>query len=171
MDPDAAGSDSLARVSDLLAGLGGALGTGDLLGWASPGDIDAVPDETFKVVRDAGLLADGDPRHPVIIPADAAALMDRMWEIDEAAAIELLTSLADSTRASRPRRGLLRRRYEDEPEDIFRETARLIGPATRWWTNTDLTRWNPITQHTFDAIVVAAGNGIIVTLIAFEGGE
>jgi hypothetical protein len=38
------------------------------------------------------------------------------------------------------------------------------------WTNTDLTTWNPITQHVFDALVVGAGNGIVVTLIAFEGG-
>jgi hypothetical protein len=27
-----------------------------------------------------------------------------------------------------------------------------------------------VTQHTFDAMVVGAGNGIVVTLIAFEGG-
>lgn len=170
MDPDAPGSDNLDRLSELLAGLGGALGTGDLLGWASPGDIDAVPDEVFRVVRDAGLLGDGDPRHPVTMPADAAALMSRLWEVDEPAAIALLTTLADSTRSTRPRRHQWRR-YEDEPQDIFAEMADLTGPDTRWWTNTDLSRWNPITQHTFDAIVVGAGNGVIVTLIAFEGGE
>lgn len=164
---------------------------GDLLGWASPGDLAAVPGEVFGVVKDAGLLADGNPplpgtvradaaarmsllgeagpRQRATVPADAAALMSLLWEVDEPAVIELLTSLAGSTGPNRPRRRM-RQRHPDEPQDIFAEMARLTGPDTRWWTNTDLTRWNPITQHTFDAIVVGAGNGIILTLIAFEGG-
>jgi len=173
MDPDPPGGGKLDRLGDLLAGLGAALGTGDILGWASPGAINAVPDEVFRVVTNAGLMADGDPRRrrPVIIPADGAALMERMWEVDEPAAIGLLTTLAASTQPSRPRRHHPGRRYEDEPQDIFAEIASLTGPDTRWWTNTDLTRWNPITQHDFDAVIVAAGGGIIVTLIAFEGGE
>jgi hypothetical protein len=29
----------------------------------------------------------------------------------------------------------------------------------------------PIAQHTFDVLVAGAGNGIIVTLIGFEGGS
>jgi hypothetical protein len=62
------------------------------------------------------------------------------------------------------------RLYQNEPRDILSEIARLTGPGTRWWTNTDLTTWNPVTQHTFDAMVVGAGNGLVVTLIVFEGG-
>jgi len=162
-------NSTLDRLRDLLAGLGGALVNGDLLGWAGAGDLAAVPDEVFGVVRDAGLLGDGDPRHPVSMPADAQALIDRLWEIDELSATELLTSLAGSA-SQNARRGRLRRRYADDPADIFAELASLIGPGSRWWTNTDLTRWNPITQHTFDAVIVGAGNGIIVTVIAFEGG-
>jgi len=131
MDPDAAGSGTLDRLGDLLAGLGAALGTGDLLGWAGPGDIDAVPDEVFRVVTNAGLMADGDPRRrrPVIIPADGAALMERMWEVDEPAAIALLTTLAAGTQPSRPRRHHLRRRDEDEPQDKrhHRDTDRVRG--------------------------------------------
>jgi hypothetical protein len=127
--------------------------------------------EVFQVVTDAGLLADADPRHPVSIPADGDALMSRMWEVDEPAAIGLLTSLADSTRSNRPRRRRSRRGYQDDPQGVFADMARLLGPGTRWWTNTDLTTWNPITQHTFDAIVVGAGNGMIVTVIGFEGGD
>jgi hypothetical protein len=171
MEPgDGPGSDNLDRLRDLLAGLGGALVNGDLLGWAGAGDLEAVPDEVFGVVRDAGLLEDSDPRHPVIIPADAEALMSRMWEVDEPAAVELLSSLAGSGPHNGQRRHRLRRRYPNDPVGIFQELAGLIGPGTRWWTNTDLTRWNPITQHNFDAIVVGAANGIIVTVIAFEGG-
>jgi hypothetical protein len=183
--------DNLDQLRDLLAGLGGMIPNGDMLGWANPGDLAAVPDEVFGVVRDAGLLADGNPRLPVtvrpdaaarmsllgegdprqrvIVPTDAAAFMSLLWEVDEPAVIELLTSLAASPGPNRPSRRM-RRRYPDEPQDIFAEMARLTGPDTRWWTNTDLTRWNPITQHTFDAIVAGAGNGIILTLIAFEGG-
>jgi hypothetical protein len=163
-------SGDLDRLRDLCADLASA-GNGELLAWVSPGEADAVAGEVFQVVTDAGLLADADPRHPVSIPADGDALMSRMWEVDEPAAMELLMSLSGSTRSSRPRKRRLRRGYQDEPEDIFAEVATLTGPAASWWTNTDLTRWNPITQHTFDAIVVGAGNGMIVTVVAFEGGD
>jgi hypothetical protein len=104
-------------------------------------------------------------------PGDADALMSRMWEVDELTMFELLASLCASTRSNRPRRPRLRRGYQADPDDIFAEMASLPRPGTRWCTNTDLTTWNPITQHTFDAIVVGAGNGVIVSVIAFEGGD
>ena len=170
MNPDLPDAD-LDRLRGLCAGLAGEVGDGELLAWAGVGDADAVAAEVFQVVTDAGLLTDADPRHPVSMPANGDALMSRMWEVDHLAAIELLTSLCESTRSNRPRRRRLRRGYRDDPEDIFAEIAGLLGPDARWWTNTDLSRWNPITQHTFDAIVVGAGTGAIVTVIAFEGGE
>jgi len=163
-DPDGTGLD---RLRDLVADLG-TLGNGDLLAWAGPGDVDAVADEVFAVVNDAGLLGGDESAWAVSVPADGDALMSRMWEVDESAAIGLLTQLAGRTRQRRHR---LQRLRQEEPVDVFAEISSLTGPATRWWTNTDLTRWNPITQHDFDAIVVGAGNGLIVTVIAFEGGE
>ena len=179
-DPDAA---SLDRLRDLCADLAGELGNGQLLAWADASVPAAVPDVVFGVVSDAGLLADSDPKgrtlarsprrqqqQKVSVPADADEMWSRMWEVDERAAIDLLISLEDSNVQDRSRRARRLRRYQDDPDDIFAELARLIGPGTRWWTNTDLTTWNPITQHTFDAMVVGAGNGIVVTLIAFEGG-
>jgi hypothetical protein len=169
MGRESAGAD-VDRLRDLCADLAGAT-DGELLAWAGPGEADAVAAEVFEVVTDAGLLADADPRHPVSIPADGDALMGRMWEVDEPAALELLASLSESTRSNRPRRRRLRRGYQDEPEEIVAEMAAVPGPGARWWTNTDLTTWNPITQHTFDAIVVAAGNGVVLTVIAFEGGD
>jgi hypothetical protein len=153
-------------MRDLAADLGG-LGNGDLLAWAGPGDISAVPGEVFAVVRDAGLFGEGDADWSVSMPADGDALMSRLWEVDGGTAIEVLTELAGS---ARPRRHHLRRIQQQEPEDVFAEMVRLTGPGASWWTNTDLTRWNPITQHDFDAIVVGAGSGMIVTVIAFEGG-
>jgi len=187
MDPgEPADNDNLDRLRDLAAGLGATLGTGDVLAWVSLGDSDAIPAEVYAVVSNVGLFGQGDPGspaqtrrqaagvgqgagQPVILPADGPALMSLTWEIDEPTAIDLLTSLAGSG-GSGAKRHHLRRRYAVDPGDVFAELAALIGPDTRWWTNTDLTRWNPITQHTFDAIVIGAGNGVIVTLIAFEGG-
>lgn len=169
MSMEPAGAD-LDRLRDLCADLAGAA-DGELLAWVGLGDADAVAAEVFQVVTDAGLLADADPRHPVSIPADGDALMSRMWEVGEPAAFELMANLSASTRSNRPRRRRLRRGYEDDPQDVFAEMASLTGPDTRWWTNTDLTTWNPITQHTFDAIVVGAGNNVIITVVAFEGGE
>jgi hypothetical protein len=157
----------LDRLRDVVADLG-TLGNGDLLAWAGPGDADAVADEVFAVVRDAGLFGEGDGDGTVSMPADGDALLSRMWEVDENEAIGLLSELAGSTR---PHGHLLRRRQQQDPQDVFAELVSLTGPDTRWWTNTDLTRWNPITQHDFDAIVVGAGNGMIVTVIAFEGGS
>jgi hypothetical protein len=58
-----------------------------------------------------------------------------------------------------------------ESRAVFGEIAELIGPGARWWTNTDLTNWNQIMQHTFDAVVVGAGNGLAAILIAFDGGN
>jgi hypothetical protein len=181
--PDA---DNLDRLRDMCADLAGDLGNGQLLAWADASAPAAVPDVVFGVVSDAGLLADSDPmgrnlaRSPrqrqrqqqqkVGVPADADDLWSRLWEIDEPTAIDLLISLEASGIQDRSRRARRLRRYQDEPEDIFAELARLTGPGTRWWTNTDLTEWNPVTQHTFDAMVVGAGNGIVVTLIVFEGG-
>jgi hypothetical protein len=173
--------DNLDRLRDLCADLAGELGNGQLLAWADASVPAAVPDVVFGVVSDAGLLADSDPmgrnlaRSPrrqqkASIPADADELWSRMWEVDEATAIELLISLEAGGSQDRSRRARRLRRYQDEPQDIFAELARLTGPGTRWWTNTDLSTWNPITQHTFDAMIVGAGNGIVVTLIAFEGG-
>jgi hypothetical protein len=171
VDPGAASdNDNLDRLRELLAGLGGTLGSGGLLGWVGSGDIGDVPHQVFTVVGEAGLLGEGDLRRPVSMPADAAALMSLLWEVDEAVAVGLLASLAGSSGPNRVRRRRLRRGYAAEPRDIWEEMVRLTGAGTRWWTNTDLTRWNPVTQHTFDAVVVAAGNGVIVTLIAFEGG-
>jgi len=161
---------SLDRLRDLATGLGGSVGNGEMLAWADQGDDRVLADQVFGVIRDAGLLGDVDPRVPVNIPADADALMSRMWEIDEAEAIGLLVNLAVSTRADRPRQHFLRRRNEDDPQDVFGEMASLIGPGARWWTNTDLTQWNQVTQHMFDAVVVGAGNGVIVTVVTFEGG-
>lgn len=63
----------------------------------------------------------------------------------------------------------MRGRYEEaKARQVFEAMVRLLGPGTRWWANTDLMAWNPVTRHTFDALVVGAGNGIIVMVLAFD---
>lgn len=173
-------TDNLDRLVGLCADLAGELGNGQLLAWANASVPAAVPDVVFGVLSDAGLLADNDPmrgnpvrsprRQKVSTPVDGDELWSRMWEVDEPTAIELLISLEAGSNRDRSRRARRLQRFQDDPRDVFAELTMLTGPGTRWWTNTDLTTWNPVTQHTFDAMVVGAGNGIVVTLIAFEGG-
>jgi hypothetical protein len=180
---DAAGDQdagNLDQLRDLCADLAGELGNGQLLAWAEASVPAAVPDVVFGALSDAGLLDDSKPagtnpgRSPWLPaagpPADPDELWSRMWEVDERAAMELLIGLEASSARDRSRRARRLWRYQQEPADILAELARLTGPDTRWWVNTDLTTWNPITQHTFDAVVVGAGSGIVVTLVAFEGG-
>jgi hypothetical protein len=175
-------ADNLDRLRDLCADLARTTGCGQLLAWAAASVPADVPDVVFGVVSDAGLLAAGKPqartsvasarrRPPAGVPADADELWSRLWEVDEPAAVQLLVSLEVSGTRDSSRRARRLRRYQDEPGDVFAEMARLTGPGTRWWTNTDLSAWNPVTQHPFDAMVVGAGNGMVVTLIAFDGGE
>lgn len=174
------GADNLERLVGLCADLAGELGNGQLLAWADASVPAAVPDVVFGVLSNAGLLADNDPtrgypvrsvpRQQVRVPADADEMWSRMWEVDEATAIELLITLEAGRNRDRSRRARRLQRFQADARGVFAELAMLTGPGTRWWTNTDLTTWNPITQHTFDAMVVGAGNGIVVTLIAFEGG-
>jgi hypothetical protein len=52
--------------------------------------------------------------------------------------------------------------------------ARLFGRGARWWTNvpswtfTPARAWKPVTWHTMDAVVVGVGDGVIVTIVAFD---
>ena len=171
MDPgNLRDTSSLDDLRDLLAGLGAELASGSLLGWASPGDVSDVPGEVYRTIATAGLLGEGDPQFAASVPANATALMSLLWEVDEPTAIGVLTSLTDAAGTPRAHQRGVRRRYQQDPRDIFGEIARLLGPGTQWWTNTDLTTWNPVTARPFDAVVAAAGNGVIVTLVAFEDG-
>ncbi len=185
MDGDGADAGNLDNLRSLCADLARTLGSGQLLAWADAAVPADVPDVVFGAVSDAGLLTDSDPlgrsvplsprlrrlqQQKLGVPADADELWSRLWEIDEPTAVELLVSLEASSSQDYSRRARRIQRYQDDPAEIFAEMASLIGPGTRWWTNTDLSTWNPVTQHTFDAMIVGAGNGIVVTLVAFEPG-
>jgi hypothetical protein len=154
----------LDRIRSLLRGLPGPLGNGEMFAWVNLGDAGAVSEEAFALIDGAGLAECLNPDRPGDVPRDPAELMARLREIDEAAAMRILIGLAATTLAYH-----VRGRYEEgKARQVFEAMVRLLGPGTRWWANTDLTAWNPVTRQTFDALVVGAGNGIIVTVLAFD---
>jgi hypothetical protein len=154
----------LDRIRSLLRGLPGPLGNGEMFAWVNLGDAGAVSEEAFALIYGAGLAECLNPDRPGDVPRDPAELMARLREIDEAAAMRILIGLAATTLAYH-----VRGRYEEgKARQVFEAMVRLLGPGTRWWANTDLTAWNPVTRQTFDALVVGAGNGIIVTVLAFD---
>jgi hypothetical protein len=66
-------------------------------------------------------------------------------------------------------------RYDDDKAvDVVQTLAGLLGHGTRWWVNGEplgshgVRGWNPVTRCTFDAAIVGAGNGVVVTLLAVD---
>jgi hypothetical protein len=164
--------DRLTRIRGLLKGLPGPLGNGEMLVWVNPGDVDSMPQEVLAlIVGAADHLKRWNPGGSEDdIPRDAADLMTKLTEVDEAKGTETLVWLLSSTMAYR-----VGGRYEEaKARDVAKAMARLLGYGTRWWTNTDLgdypSVWpyNPVTQHTMSAVVVSVGNGVIVTILAVD---
>lgn len=158
-------ADRVGRIHQLLQGLPGPYGNGEMFAWANLSDAAAVPHQVFELLGGAGLLEHWNPGRFVDVPDDPAELMTRLLEVDEFAAMRRFMSLVSTTMAYR-----MRGRYEEgKARQVFEALTQLLGQGTRWWTNTDdLEGWNPVTRHTFDAVVVGAGNGVIVTVLAFD---
>ncbi|RJL32584.1 hypothetical protein [Bailinhaonella thermotolerans] len=154
--------DRLARIRALLSGLSGPHGNGELRAWANPGTAEGVPLEVFRLVR--GLDAGGGLDEPFEPPESPDDLAGRLTEIDEAGALRRLVRIASVTLAYRTPG-----RYDEaKAGEVFRALARLLGYGARWWTNTDLCGWDPVTRHVMDAVVVGAGGGVVVTVLAFD---
>ncbi|MFD0689472.1 hypothetical protein [Actinomadura fibrosa] len=152
----------LDRIRALLAGLPGPLGNGELHAWANPGDVDGMHREVFGLI--GGLDVGRYPDDFVNVLDSPNDLADRLSEIDEADALQRLISIASSTLAYH-----LRGRYDEtKARSVFGSLLRLLGHGTRWWTNTDFPAWKPVTPHVFDAVVIGVGNGITVTVLAFD---
>jgi hypothetical protein len=115
--------------------------------WANLGDLITMPTEVFRNIDNAGLLQSLDLKNPDYLPDTPAEFLARLDEVDGDTALRLLTSLATTTLAySTPGR------YDPEKAgEVLSALSRLLGPGTRWWTNTDLTSWNPVTRHAVDA--------------------
>jgi hypothetical protein len=165
VEPDGlSAAGRLARAGGLLGEVAGPCGNGEILTWADPGDAQAVPGVVFGRIGTAGLLTGAYPGMAVHAPRHAADLMTRLREIDQAAAVEAFTSLATVSMAYHGR-GRCR---EADARPLFGTLARLLGRSARWWANADGGGWNPVTGHTFDALVTGAGGGVIVTVLAYD---
>ncbi|MUN41688.1 hypothetical protein [Actinomadura litoris] len=157
-------SNRLGRIRALLSGLTGPLSNGELHAWANLGNAEGMPREVFQLIDG---LDSSQPRRPdapgdiLESPVDLAA---RLAETDEDGALHRLISIVSTTLAYRTPG-----RYDEvKAKDVFGSLLYLLGHDTRWWTTTDAPAWNPVTRHVFDAVVVGVGNGIIVTVLAFD---
>lgn len=158
-------SQRLARVQHLLAGLPGPYGNERL--WTLVDVLDGVDvfDRTFAFLQECAVL-DSVSRfgRPPQGPQDAAQLHDRLSELDQEVALAVLVETTSETLAYR-----MKGRYsEGTTREVFDRLADLLGRQTRWWSNTDLTGWNPVTRHTMDALVIGAGGGVIVAVLAVD---
>ncbi|MER7892417.1 hypothetical protein ABTX15_21605 [Micromonospora sp. NPDC094482] len=158
-------SERLARVRQLLAGLPGPYGNEHL--WASVwfADREVVFTSVFEFLSECAVI-DGVSRFgdPPQAPQNEAELAPLLWQVDAADAVELLTGLASRTLAYHGEG-----RYPvDKAHDVFGRLRKLLGHDSRWWTNTTLSSWNPVTQHTFDALVVGMGGGVVVAVLAVD---
>jgi hypothetical protein len=165
--------DRLTRIRGLLKDIPGPPGSG-LLAWVDTGDVGSMPQDVLGlIVGSAERLEEGwtpgGTRDD--IPRDAADLMTKLTEVGEAKGIKTLVWLLSSTMAY----GVSGRYTEDKARDVAETLARLLGYGARWWTNTALLddyrsvwQFSPVTQHTFSAVVVIVGDGVIVTVLAVD---
>jgi len=159
-------TDRLARIQSLLKGLPGPLGNGELAAWANPGNADSMPSDVLALIDGAGLIERPGTDQAASVPRNSCELMTRLLEVDEDQATNILVKLMSQTLAYHAPG-----RYEEgKAREIATALTRLLGHGTRWWTNTDahLSGWRSLTRHILDGAVIAAGNGVIVTVIAFD---
>ncbi|PWR14399.1 MULTISPECIES: hypothetical protein [Micromonospora] len=111
-------------------------------------------------VIDSASSFDGPPQAPQGVDQLAACLA----EVDQDMALAVLVEMTTRTLAYHAQG-----RYPvDKAQDVFKKLITLLGHGTRWWTNTDLGSWNPVTRHTMDALVVGTGGGVLVAVLAAD---
>jgi hypothetical protein len=148
-------NELLSRIAQLLAGLPGPYGNEHL--WTlvhALDDGDDPADQVFAFLRDRGVIDSanrfGDAAQA---PQNTVQLRPLLRQVDQREAIEVLVGMTSTTLAYR----VAGRYAADRARQVFDQLARLLGWQSRWWTNTDLTSWHPVTRHTMDALVIGAG--------------
>jgi hypothetical protein len=153
----------------LLKDLPGEAGNGgEMYAWVGRGDAASMPGHVCGLIDDAMRnCCPGEPPAGAQGPQSDAVDRHSLVEVDEASATGVLTWLLST--------GLVysdQGRYpESRAQDISTSLARLLGSGTRWWTNTHGGpggSWHPATHHTFDALVVGVGNGVIATILVWD---
>jgi hypothetical protein len=96
-------ADRLSRVRELLKGLPGPLGNGEMLAWVNAGDAEAVSDEAFALIDGAHRLLErwGPGGRSNDVAADAAHLMTKLSEVDKDEAAQVLVWALSTTMAYR----------------------------------------------------------------------
>jgi hypothetical protein len=143
-----------------------------MLVWVNPGDAESVPQDVFTLVEgvDDRLERWGPGGTAGSVPADPADLMTKLGEVEQPAATNVLGWLLSTTMAY----GGPGRYGERKARDVVTTLVGLLGHGTRWWVNTETVGtkgargWNPVTRCTFDAVVVGAGGGVHVTVLAVD---
>jgi hypothetical protein len=171
-DRHRANAESLTRIRSLLAGLPGPLGNGEMFAWVHAGDVESVPQDVFALLEGAsGRLERWGPSGGADgVPASAEDLMTGLSQVEETVAADFLVWLLTTTMAY----GGAGRYAEGKARDVVRTLAGLLGYGAQWWVNGEPLNsagargWWPVTRCTFDALVVGAGNGVIVTVLAVD---
>lgn len=162
----APGDELLSRVARLLAGLPGPYGNEYMWTLVRTLDHGGDPaDAVFAFLQDCGVMDSanrfGDAAQA---PQNVAQLRPLLRHVDQNEAIEVLVGMTSTTLAYR----VAGRYAADKARQVYDQLARLLGRQTRWWTNTNLTSWNPVTRHTMDALVIGSGGGVLVAVVAVD---
>jgi hypothetical protein len=152
----------LDDIRALLSGIPGEYGAGDMFAWADHGDSASMPQVVFGRMSETELLG-GDIRRPNDPPKTVPWLASRLREVDEAGAGKRFVRM--TTRAI-----LLNQAgpYKvPEAREVFATLCGMLGPDTRWWSNAteDTNSWQPVTTSVKDAILIAAGSSMVVTVL------
>jgi hypothetical protein len=140
--------------------------------WVNPGEAESVPEDVFTLVEgmDDQLERWGPGGTAGSVPANPADLMAKLGEVEQPAAANALGWLLSTTMAY----GGPGRYDGRKARDVVNTLVGLLGHGTRWWVNTEAVGptgargWSPVTRCTFDAIVVGAGGGVLVTILAVD---
>ncbi|MFG2059567.1 hypothetical protein ACGFI9_36700 [Micromonospora sp. NPDC048930] len=158
-------SERLARLQHLLAGLPGPYGNEHLWTFIRFAGSENPFTDVFAFPIDCGVIDSaslfGNPRQA---PQSVDELAACLAEVNQDMALAVLVELTTRTLAYRAQG-----RYPvDKAQDVFKKLITLLGHGTRWWTNTDLGSWKPVTRHTMDALVVGTGGGVLVAVLAAD---
>lgn len=158
-------SERLTRIERLLAGLPGSYGNGHLWAWIRFADGEDPFAYVFTFLSDCGVIDSASSfGGPGQACQDGEELAACLTEVDQDAVFAVLVGMVSRTLAY----GVRGRYPVDKAQDVFENLITLLGHGTRWWTNTDLGSWNPVTRHTMDALVVGAGGGVLVVILAAD---
>lgn len=158
-------SDRLARVQHLLAGLPGPYGNEHLWTLIELAGGDNPLTDVFAFLVGSGVIDSAGPfGDPPRAPQDVDELATCLMKVDQDTALAVLVGMTSRTLAY----GVRGRYPVDKAQDVFEKLIALLGNGIRWWTNTNLGSWTPVTRHTMDAVVVGTGGGVLVAVLAVD---